>query len=227
MLALRPTFFLISTLPRAVCAGVPTLRPSVLWTLCASAAMSTPLLRSLTSRRLLTPVGSKPLWFVSLTSVSRDVCGTYSLISSVAPCPWSVLVALSLHAGSILALRKAELFLPFFAICSSTVSLPLSVLPFPVSPSLPLTSSVTSACPPAIQPRIPWLESPHFRMAQRFPAVHWELGIGDALHHALGRPFSLFGRLCAVDRASPRPPVTARRGNLHKLLDETCTSRRE
>ena len=40
-------------------------------------------------------------------------------------------------------------------------------------------------------------------------AVHCELGIGDALHLALGRAFSLFGRLCAVDRASPRPRVTS------------------
>ena len=40
-------------------------------------------------------------------------------------------------------------------------------------------------------------------------AVHWELGIGDALHLALGRAFSLFSRLCAVDHASPHPPVTA------------------
>ena len=40
-------------------------------------------------------------------------------------------------------------------------------------------------------------------------AVHWELGIGDALHLALERAFSLFGRLCAVDHASPRPPITA------------------
>ena len=39
-------------------------------------------------------------------------------------------------------------------------------------------------------------------------AVHWELGIGDALHLALGRAFSLFGRLCAVDHASPRPPTS-------------------
>ena len=30
-----------------------------------------------------------------------------------------------------------------------------------------------------------------------------------ALHLALGRAFSLFGRLCPVDHASPRPPVTA------------------
>ena len=30
-----------------------------------------------------------------------------------------------------------------------------------------------------------------------------------ALHLALGRAFSLFGRLCLVDLASPRPPVTA------------------
>ena len=37
----------------------------------------------------------------------------------------------------------------------------------------------------------------------------WELGIGDAVHLALGHAFSLFGRLCAVDHASPRPPVTA------------------
>ena len=40
-------------------------------------------------------------------------------------------------------------------------------------------------------------------------AVHWELGIGDVQHLALGRAFSLFARLCAVDHASPRPPVTS------------------
>ena len=95
-------------------------------------------------RRLLTSAGSKPLSFVSLTSVSRDVTGTSSTISSVVPCPRSVLVALSLHPGSTLTLRKAECFLPFFSICSSTVSLSLFVLSSPVSPSLPLTSSVTS-----------------------------------------------------------------------------------
>ena len=39
---------------------------------------------------------------------------------------------------------------------------------------------------------------------------HWELGIGDALLLAHGRTFSLFGRVCAVDHASPRPPVTAK-----------------
>ena len=34
-------------------------------------------------------------------------------------------------------------------------------------------------------------------------AVHWKLGTGDALHLAFRRAFSLFGRLCAVDHASP------------------------
>ena len=108
---LRPTFFHNSTLPRAASAGVPTLWPSALWTPCACVTMSTPLPRSLTSRILL---GSKPLWFVSLTPVSVDVSGTHSPISSVVPCPRSVLVALSLHPGLTLALRKAEFFLPFF-----------------------------------------------------------------------------------------------------------------
>ena len=31
--------------------------------------------------------------------------------------------------------------------------------------------------------------------------LRWELGIGDVLQLALGRTFSLFGRLCAVDHA--------------------------
>ena len=39
-------------------------------------------------------------------------------------------------------------------------------------------------------------------------AVHWELGIGDA-RLALGRAFSLFGRLCAMDHSSSRPPDPA------------------
>ena len=70
--------------------------PSVSWTPCASAARS------------------KPLWFVSLILVCRDVCGTYLQISCVAPCPRSVWVALSLHHGSTLALRKAGVSLFFF-----------------------------------------------------------------------------------------------------------------
>ena len=40
-------------------------------------------------------------------------------------------------------------------------------------------------------------------------AVHWELGIGDALRLALGRAFSLSGRLCAMDHSSSRPPDPA------------------
>ena len=40
-------------------------------------------------------------------------------------------------------------------------------------------------------------------------AVHWELGIGDALLLALGRAFSLFGRLCAMDHSSSCPPDPA------------------
>ena len=40
-------------------------------------------------------------------------------------------------------------------------------------------------------------------------AAHWELGIGDALRFALGRAFSLFGRLCAMDHSSSPPPIPA------------------
>ena len=69
--------------------------------------------RSSTLRRLLTPAGSKPLWFVSLTSVSRDLSGS-SPISCVVPCPRCVLMAPSLHPGSTLASPKAEFFIPFF-----------------------------------------------------------------------------------------------------------------
>ena len=89
MLVLRPTP------PRVASVGVPTRWHSVLWTPCASTAMSTLLPRLLTSKRLLTPAGLKPLWFVSLMSVSRVVCGTCLQISFVAPCPRSVWVALS------------------------------------------------------------------------------------------------------------------------------------
>ena len=40
-------------------------------------------------------------------------------------------------------------------------------------------------------------------------AVHWELGIGCALRLALGRAFSLFGCLCAMNHSSARPPGPA------------------
>ena len=96
--------------------------------------MAFSLSRSSTLRRLLTPAGSKPLWFVSLTLVSRAISGTSSPTSSTAPCPRSVLVALCLHPGSTLALRKAEFFLSFFSTCLSTVSPPLFVQPFRCPP---------------------------------------------------------------------------------------------
>ena len=51
MLALPPTFFHNSTLPRAVSAGVPTLWPSALWIPCASAVTSTLLSRSSTLKK--------------------------------------------------------------------------------------------------------------------------------------------------------------------------------
>ena len=81
---------------------VPTPWLSALWIPCASA---TPLSRSLTSRRLFAPAGLKALWLIL---VSRVVSGTSSPTFSVVPCPRCVLVALSLHPGSTLALRKAE-----------------------------------------------------------------------------------------------------------------------
>ena len=40
-------------------------------------------------------------------------------------------------------------------------------------------------------------------------AVYWEFGVGEALRFALGRAFSLFGRLCAMDHSSSPPPVPA------------------
>ena len=88
---------------------------------------------------------SKPLFSVSLISVSPSACGTYWHISCVAPCPRSVLVALSLHPGSTLALRKAELFLSSFSIYSSTVSLPLFVPPSHVV-SLTASDSFCNVC---------------------------------------------------------------------------------
>ena len=133
MLALRPTFFHNSTLPRAVSAGVPTLWPSALWTPCASAATSRPLPRSSTSRRLSTLAGLKPLWFVCHGSSLAPPRQQVRLGGSVSS-PW-------VDSG----IAQGRIFLPFFSICSSTVSLSLFVLPSPVSPSLPVTLSVTSA----------------------------------------------------------------------------------
>ena len=85
--------------------------------------------RSSTLRRLLTPAGSKPLWFVSLTSVSRGLYGTSSPISCVVHSPKCVLVALSLHPGSTLA----------------SCSLSLFALPSPVFPLPPLTPSAPAS----------------------------------------------------------------------------------
>ena len=45
--------------------------------------------------------------------------------------------------------------------------------------------------------------------ASPIAAVHWELGIGDALCTVFGRSLSPFGRLCAMDLHGPRPPVCA------------------
>ena len=103
--------------------------------------------------------GGKPLWFVSLTSVSRVVSGTSSPISSVEPCPRCVLVALSLHPGSNLALRKA-IFFSLSLICSLTVSVPLfrSVIP---GVSLAASDSFRHACQ---------LYADDLRRSHRFPS---------------------------------------------------------
>ena len=45
--------------------------------------------------------------------------------------------------------------------------------------------------------------------ASPLAAVHWELGIGDALRIVFGRSLSLFGRLCAMDVHCPRLLVRA------------------
>ena len=83
--------------------------------------------RLLTSKKLLTPAGLKTLWFVSLMSVSRVVCGTCLHVSFEAPCSRSVWVDLSPP------LHKAGLSPPFFSTCLSTVWPPLFVQPFLVS----------------------------------------------------------------------------------------------
>ena len=117
MLAVPPTFFHNSTLPRAVSAGVPTLWPSALWIPCASAVTSTPLSRSSTLRRLLTPAGSKPLWFVSLTSVSRGFYGTSSPISCVGTQSQSASWWLCLFTlGRLWHHARQNSFSPFFSI---------------------------------------------------------------------------------------------------------------
>ena len=139
---IAPTFFHNSTLPRAVSAGGPTKWPSVLWMrlrrhehtfhafIDTKKAFDSCWVEA-TLVRLCDFGVSGRLWHV----LANFLCGT---------CPRSVWVALSLHLGSALALRKAGFSLPFFSICS-TVSLSLFVQPFRCPPSslLTLSSRVT------------------------------------------------------------------------------------
>ena len=143
------------------------------------------------------------------------------------PCPWST--STGIWALSSLPLSLGTLTLTFSApaeIVSFTrpvlgawvkVSLSPSLLPFSspmFSRALLLVSSsllmillpFSSSTSHSVAGVAAFSDGPALLLVA---AVHWEIGIDDALHLALGRVFSLFGRLCAVDHASPRPPVTA------------------
>ena len=139
--------------------------------------------------------------------------------SAAIPCPWSSNRYLGVVLSSILSWRPHVDFL-----CSRQASA------WCVGEGLPLsfTSSIFVTVLSSSSFGLEFIGDDHpalqqFNLALRrwcrhllgwpsaspVAAAHWELVIGDALHLALGRAFSLVERLCAVDHASPRPPVTA------------------
>ena len=132
-LALHHTFHHSWMCRKVVSVGAPTLLFAALWTPCVSAIRSTLMSLSLTLGKPSTLDGSKPHWFVSMTSASQVVFGIVLPISSAALCPRSVLATRLPSHGLTLPSHKGGSSHLSCSICWWTALPPLSVLPSLVS----------------------------------------------------------------------------------------------